>query len=159
MSSTLRQTLLCVIALLGMIGTAALAAASDEKLTANLLRAALDKPIGRSWKSVPIREVIRELSDTTRVSILIDRHLDPSTELTLLAKPQPLRDLIAAAARAVNAESTPVGHVVYVGSPAAVATLLMTQPISHGSFPVNTFSAMALKFDPRPERRIPRIIG
>ena len=123
MPPTFRQIVLPIIAILATIVTAAPAADADEKLTANLLRAALDKPIGRSWQSVPIREAFRELSDATRVSILLDRHLDPSTELTLLAKPQPLQDLIAAAARTVNAESTQVGHVVYVGSPSAVATL------------------------------------
>ncbi len=120
---TFQQTMLSTVAFLATFAIAVAAAEPDNKLTANLLRAAMDKPVGRSWQSVPIREAFRELSDATRVSILLDRRLDPSTELSLLAKSQPLRDLIVAAARTVNAESTQVGHVVYVGSPPAVATL------------------------------------
>lgn len=115
--------MLSTVAFLAIFMTAAAAAEPDNKLTANMFRAALDKPVGRSWQSVPIREALRELSDATRVSILLDRRLDPSTELSLLAKPQPLRDLIESAARTVNLESTQVGYVVYLGSPTAVATL------------------------------------
>ncbi len=90
-------------------------AVAEEFLIGAPFQKAIDQSAGRSWSGDSLRDALQELSQTKKVSILLDRRIDPTQELKLSRANIALRDLIAAVADSVGAGSTVVGNVVYVG--------------------------------------------
>lgn len=110
------------------VGLCLSTATAAEPLTGKPFEAALDHRIGRAWGGQDgntLRDVVRQLAESQRVSILLDRRIDPTPSIELTMPPTPLRDLLAALARKGEAEMSVVGNVVYLG-PADSAKKLRT---------------------------------
>lgn len=106
------QFLTFAIALLVSTATAA------DPLTGKPFEAALDLRIGRAWSGQDgntLREVARQLAESQRVAVLLDRRIDPTQSIELTLPPTPLRDILAALARKADAEISIVGNVIYLG--------------------------------------------
>ncbi len=88
---------------------------------------ALDQRIGRAWggDGESIRQALQQLTESNHVSIVLDRRIDPTLAVSLTVPATPLRDVIAALAKTVDAGTVVVGNVVYVG-PAESAKKLRT---------------------------------
>ena len=84
-------------------------------LTGSRLKAALDKPAERSWTEVPLRETFNRLGEDCRVSIFLDRRVDPGQETSLDALTLPLRETLAQLADMINTELVQFGSIVYIG--------------------------------------------
>ena len=81
---------------------------------------ALDQKVGRTWgggggDGDSIRQALQQLTESNHVSIVLDRRIDPTQSVSLTVPATPLRDVIAALAKIVDAGSVVVGNVVYVG--------------------------------------------
>ncbi len=79
---------------------------------------ALDQKIGRTWgggDGDSIRQALQQLTESNHASIVLDRRIDPTQPVSLTVPTTPLRDVIAALARMVDAGNVVVGNVVYVG--------------------------------------------
>ncbi len=99
-----------------------------EPLAGKPFEVALDQKIGRSWtgqEGHTLRDIVRQLTDSQRISIVLDRRVDPTQSVELTLPQTPLRDILTALARKVEAEISVVGNVVYVG-PADSAKKLRT---------------------------------
>ena len=70
-----------------------------------------------------MRTVIGGVSSKLKVGILLVRRIDPTRKITLSLKEVPVRDGVAAIAKAANARSVVVGNVIYIGPADAVAEL------------------------------------
>ncbi len=91
-----------------------------ESLTGKPFGAALDQRIGGAWGGQvgnTLRDVVRQLTDSQHVSIILDRRIDPTQSVELTLPPTPFRDLLSAIASQGNAGLSIVGNVVYVGPP------------------------------------------
>lgn len=80
--------------------------------------AALDQKIGLAWTGEdghPIRDVVRQLTDSQRISIVLDRRIDPTQSIELTLPSTPLRDIVSSLARKVDGGMSVIGNVVYVG--------------------------------------------
>jgi hypothetical protein len=89
-----------------------------EPLTGKPFEGALAQRIGRAWGGQDgntLRGIVRQLSDSQRVSILLDRRIDPTQSVELTLPPTPLRDVLSALAHKVNAELSILGNVAYLG--------------------------------------------
>lgn len=89
-----------------------------EPLAGKPFEAALDQRIGRAWTGQDghtLRDVVRQLADSQRISIVLDRRIDPTQSIELTLPPTPLRDIVTALARKVDGGMSVVGNVVYVG--------------------------------------------
>lgn len=99
-----------------------------EPLSGKPFEGALDQRIGRSWTGQDghrLRDVVKQLVDLQRVSIVLDRRIDPTQSIELTMPSTPLREIISSLARKVDSEMSVVGNVVYVG-PADSAKKLRT---------------------------------
>lgn len=102
-------------------------------LTGPRLNTALASPARRSWTEFPLRQVLDQLAESHRVSIVLDRRVDPSQETSLDAQALPLGetlDQVAGMVHArmgyahmVNTEMVSFGSIVYIG-PEETARLL-----------------------------------
>lgn len=89
-----------------------------EPLAGKPFEAALDQKIGRAWTGQDghtLRDVVRQLADSQRISIVLDRRIDPTQSIELTLPPTPLREIVSALARKVDGGMSVVGNVVYVG--------------------------------------------
>ncbi|GDY06871.1 hypothetical protein LBMAG52_03570 [Planctomycetia bacterium] len=89
-----------------------------EPLAGKPFEAALDQKIGRAWSGQDghtLRDVVRQLSDSQRISIVLDRRIDPTQSIELTLPPTPLRDIVSALAGKVDGGMSVIGNVVYVG--------------------------------------------
>ncbi|MBC7820971.1 MAG: hypothetical protein IAG10_29145 [Planctomycetaceae bacterium] len=79
---------------------------------------ALEQKVGRAWgggDGDSIRQALQQITESNHVSIVLDRRIDPTQSVSLTVPSTPLRDVIAALARTVDAGIVVVGNVVYVG--------------------------------------------
>ena len=86
---------------------------------------ALTQKVKAKWRNVPLRQVLRNLSDSRRIAILLDRRIDPTRKTTLVLNGVKLLDGIAAIARSAAAQVAVVGNAVYVGPPKSVSALML----------------------------------
>lgn len=89
-----------------------------EPLAGKPFETALDQKIGRVWggqDSHTLRSVVRQLTESQRLSIVLDRRVDPTQSIELTLPPTPFRDVVSALARKADAGTSIVGNVVYVG--------------------------------------------
>jgi hypothetical protein len=94
-------------------------------LTGRVFEEALAKTISLAWQGQNLRDGLRQLSETRSVSILLDRRIDPSQQLTLQIQNESLHALLKLIATEVRANISILGNVVYVG-PKEVASRLRT---------------------------------
>lgn len=84
-------------------------------LTGTKFSDALLSPLSLSWTDRPLRAGINELSELKRVSVLLDRRLDPSSPVSLQAQKVATMQIVKQAAKPLNADISVVGNVLYVG--------------------------------------------
>jgi hypothetical protein len=97
-------------------------------LTSRAFHLALASKITVEWKHghqqrIELRTVLDGIAKKWNIGILLDRRVDPTRKIALSLNMTPLKDGIAAIARAASARTVIVGNVVYIGPPASVALL------------------------------------
>lgn len=112
---------------LGMtvLNAAAAEARSPSPLSGLRFRQALSQRVSVSWVNTSsdqlrrhtIRYIARRASQLWRVSIVLDRRVDPSRELDIVARNQPVGEVIAEIARRIGAMTSVTGHTVFLGPP------------------------------------------
>ncbi|HEX6985331.1 MAG TPA: hypothetical protein VF170_08135, partial [Planctomycetaceae bacterium] len=80
---------------------------------------------GVTWSNVPLRHVLRQVSDGYAVAVLCDRRIDPTAAPEVTAANVPLRDVLRGIAAEAGGELRVVGNVAYVG-PAEAARVVRT---------------------------------
>jgi hypothetical protein len=93
------------------------------RLAGGRFTAELNRPLTASWKGLPLRDVVRRISDEREISILLDRRIDPSQELAIDFAGEPLRDALQIIASKARAEMRVIANVVYLGPEATAAKL------------------------------------
>ncbi|MAT16459.1 MAG: hypothetical protein CMJ46_14445 [Planctomyces sp.] len=113
-----------VFSLIGLAGysPSSLAAEGDklnnqEYLVGDSLYRQLQSPLTVSWKRVEFRQVLDQLSETTHISLVADRQLDPRRLITLEADQKPLYLILFEVARQSGAELSVQANYVFVGIP------------------------------------------
>lgn len=81
-----------------------LIAATAIVATVWMAPAPADPTIDADWTGVPIREVATRLTGLGGVAIVVDRRIDPTTAITLIASAEPLEEVLAAVATQGAAE-------------------------------------------------------
>lgn len=128
MRRPLRNPALCRAAILATIllttGRAPILAADPPTvwLTGPALEKQLDEPAGLRLQGVSLREALRDLGQERRVSLLIDRRIDPSLALDVDASGS-LRSVLDRLAAERGAAVRVVQGVVYLGPANVVAAL------------------------------------
>lgn len=116
---------------------------------ASEFRTAVSTPLTASWDNVPLRDLLRSVSTNQRVSILLDRRLDPTTTVRLALREQSLIDGVQELAAHLDSDLALPGNVVYVG-PATSARWLRTAiaqreaELTDGVLPVSERRQIAL---------------
>ncbi len=105
------------------------AAAQNALPTNHVVGKAFDQVLGQTisvaWQAQNLRSGLRGLANSKRVSILIDRRIDPSTELSLQLRNVPLRDLLENVADELTLGVSRLESAVMIG-PVATARRLRT---------------------------------
>jgi hypothetical protein len=83
--------------------------------SADAVRSQLQVRISVDWEDVPLSQAIATLSKSQKVSILLDRRVDPSTEFRLSLKDQPLEAVLKGLGIKHKLGIARVGPVVYLG--------------------------------------------
>lgn len=86
---------------------------------------ALAESISLAWQGQNLRDGLRKLSETKQVSIVLDRRIDPSQQLTLQIQKRTLKAVLKVIATEARADISVLGNAVYVG-PKGVASRLRT---------------------------------
>ena len=76
---------------------------------------ALEQSISVTWQAQDLRSGLKGLSNARRISILIDRRVDPSTELSLALKGVPLRELFDRVAADLSLGVSRLEHAIVIG--------------------------------------------
>ena len=76
---------------------------------------ALEQTISVTWQAQDLRSGLKGLSNARRVSILIDRRVDPSTELSLAVKSVPLRELLDRVAADLSLGISRLENAIVIG--------------------------------------------
>ncbi len=95
-------------------------------LTGEALQVRLDTPIPKVfWSGVPFRSVVRSLSTSQRVAILMDRRVDPDQAVDLSLNDVTVRTVLEELAEPRGLGWSSIGSVVYLG-PAETAAIVRT---------------------------------
>ncbi len=94
-------------------------------LTGPELARKLAEPATFSWTNAPAERVLKNLSESQRVAILLDRRIDPQHQVTLATSDAPLGKVLGELASRLNASYCQFGPVAYIG-PAKIADKLRT---------------------------------
>lgn len=92
-------------------------------LTERSFRHALSQPLSASWSNVGIRSILQKIQETQKISLILDRRIDPSTTLKIDLQNQPLETGLNEIASQLDARTAIVGSNVYLGPDRAVGTL------------------------------------
>ena len=79
-------------------------AAAAVWLAAAAAAAGLDDPVRASWRAVPLRDWAARVAPLAGVPVIVDRRIDPDTPVTLDCDGEPVREALARAAAAADAE-------------------------------------------------------
>lgn len=90
------------------------------------LRETLQAPLSATWDNVPVRVLLRRLSETAAVGIVLDRRLDPTTPLQLTLVNQPLDEGLHIIAQRLKAGYTIAGNTVMIGPDESIRWLRTT---------------------------------
>ncbi|MEM7315478.1 MAG: hypothetical protein AAF497_20235 [Planctomycetota bacterium] len=113
MTTPLHWLLLSVIAL-SLVGNAF---AKVDWHVGPKFRRQLESPVGITWQSKPLRDGLMNLSEAQRVSIFLDRRVDPGQLVTISVEETSLKEAVRKIARSVGLDIGFCGSVLYVGPP------------------------------------------
>lgn len=94
-----------------------------ERATGRAFRQVLDRRMAATWRSVPLRRILRRIGNERKIAILLDGRIDPGQELPVDVSNQPVREALQAIAEKVSARAVVVGNTVYIGPPERAGTL------------------------------------
>mgnify|MGYP005635647853 FL=1 len=94
-------------------------------LTDRAFEDALAESISLAWQGQNLRDGLQKLSKTKQLSIILDRRIDPSQQLTLQIQKRTLKTVLKVIATEARADISVLGNTVYVG-PARIASRLRT---------------------------------
>lgn len=101
-------------------------------LTGDALQARLDTVIPKVfWSGVPLRKVIRTLSATQQIAVLIDRRVDPDQPVDLTLGAVTVEGLLQQVAEDRGLGLTRIGAVTYLGPAETTATLRTLATLRH----------------------------
>ncbi len=83
----------------------------------------LDVAVGVTWVGNPLRSAIKNLGQSQRVAVMLDRRIDPGRRITFSLAGRPLGELFATLAHKENLGIAYIGPVVYFGPPETTAKL------------------------------------
>ena len=86
-------------------------------------RLEIEKKLWASWQNVPLRSVLRRISDDRKLSILLDRRIDPTQLVTAQIKNESVLAAVRLVAKNVGADVRVVGSTIYVGPPVGCGKL------------------------------------
>ena len=92
-------------------------------LTGTNFRQELDRPFSGSWSSVEFRHLLKEVALDRRISIVLDRRLDPSIEVPIDVNNVSLRTGLRGIARQVGGDTTIPENIVFIGPKPATRRL------------------------------------
>ena len=92
-------------------------------LTGPNFRQELDRPFSGSWSSVEFRQLLKEVALDRRISIVLDRRLDPSIEVPIDVNNVSLKTGLRGIARQVGGDTTIPENIVYFGPKPATKRL------------------------------------
>jgi hypothetical protein len=88
---------------------------ATDLLVGKAFEDALEQTISVTWQAQDLRSGLKGLSNARRVSILIDRRVDPSTELSLTVKSVPLRELLDRVAADLSLGISRLENTIVIG--------------------------------------------
>lgn len=92
--------------------------------TGQQFRRALDSKLKQArWDKVAVQSILDDLAKGRKISIILDRRLDPTLTPEITVANISLRDLLNRVAASIKAKAVIVGNIVYIG-PANSATTL-----------------------------------
>jgi hypothetical protein len=108
-------------------GTTASLAASDEIdfSTGSSFRSALEQAFSAAWEQDSLRGIVHGVETAKRVSIVLDRRLDPTAIRSLRISGETLREGLDRLAAETDAAAVVIGNSVYLG-PRATSSKLRT---------------------------------
>gem|GEM_PF-1199756 len=83
----------------------------------------LNRPCGLYWTEVPLRQGLDRLAEVQRVSIFLDRRVDPDQRVTISLDAASLRELLETLAAKLSLGVSYFEPIVYLGPPAAARRL------------------------------------
>lgn len=94
-------------------------------LTDRAFEDALAESISLAWQGQNLRDGLQKLSETKQLSIILDRRIDPSQQLTLQIQKRTLKTVLKVIATEARADISVLGNTVYVG-PTRITSRLRT---------------------------------
>jgi len=114
----------CVVGVIALLGLAWGASPGTAWLTGQALEQQLGAAIPRVfWSGAPLRQVIRTISTSQRVAVLLDRRVDPDQTVELALNDVTVDELLRRIAEDRGLGVTRVGPVTYVGPQVAASRL------------------------------------
>ena len=115
--------LLSLVVTLAPPGGVVLDRAVPKLLIGRQFQDALQQPLSAEWKNVPLRGVLRRISEARATAVLLDRGIDPTAITNVQFQRIPLRDALKTIARKNRAGLSVVGNSVYIGPTSATKKL------------------------------------
>jgi len=84
---------------------------------------ALAGKISTRRRDAPLRKTLRDISEATKIAILLDRRIDPGHKTTITLNRVSVLESVEAIAKTASADVAVLGNTVYVGPPQAVEQL------------------------------------
>ena len=91
--------------------------------TGKEFRDELDKPLTAAWQNVPTRRVLNRMAENRRISILLDRRIDPTQPLAVDFNGGRLRAALQSIATHVDGQVSVLGNTVCIGPRSSMAKL------------------------------------
>ena len=92
--------------------------------TGQQFRRALESKLKQArWDGVAVKSILDDLAKGRRISIILDRRLDPTQTPEITVANISLRDLLTRVAASIKAKSVVVGNIVYIGPPSSADAL------------------------------------
>src|SRR5262245_2977230 len=107
--------MLLPVLLSACLSVAATDAPPTELRTGKGFLQALELPLAAAWENADLRSIARDIGAARGVSVLLDRRLDPTREITIAAADEPLRAFLERLAGEYAGKASVVGDTVYLG--------------------------------------------
>ena len=91
--------------------------------TGKEFRDELGKSLTATWQNVPTRRVLSRMAESRRISILLDRRIDPTQPLAVDYSGQPLQSALESIAAKVDGQVSILGNTVCIGPRPSMAKL------------------------------------
>lgn len=90
--------------------------------------AAEPAPVHATWKALPIRVVVEQLSGLAGRPVVLDRRLDPTTPITLVVEGEPCNDVLAAIATRGGGKAIVLASTIRIVPPTEAGRCLAAEP-------------------------------